>query len=144
MDRKEWLLMALAMAQDRGLSPVQLQKSLFLFAKYMPEAVGKKFYRFTAYDYGPFDKAIYSDAEALAGEGLAIIERGADRPWFRQYRIAPSGMEYTRQLEKSLEEKVLSCLRGIVKWCCDRSFQEIVRAIYREFPEYRKNSVFQG
>src|SRR5947209_2707195 len=69
MNRKDWTLLAICSANGNGLSPVQLQKALFLLSREMPNAVGN-FYHFTAYHYGPFDRAVYDDAERLAADGM--------------------------------------------------------------------------
>ena len=75
MEKRDWLLLALAAAKTKGLTPVQIQKSLFLFGENMSGIGGSRFYKFVPYNYGPFDKRIYSDAEALETEGLVVIEK---------------------------------------------------------------------
>src|SRR5256885_12661208 len=75
MRRSRWVLLALLAAEGHSLNPVQLQKSLFLLGKRRPREVGKGFYHFRAYDYGPFDLAVYTDADELAEQGLVTIDR---------------------------------------------------------------------
>lgn len=108
----------------------------------MPSAVGSKFYDFVPYNYGPFDKAIYSDAEALEAEGLVFIDRESmSTP---RYVITGEGAKRARELSRNAEKKATKYLEEIVDWCRSRSFPELVRAIYKAFPEYKRNSVFQG
>ena len=64
--RSDWTLLAICAGGFRGLSPVQLQKTLFLLGKQLPEAVTADFYDFQAYHYGPFDRTVYVDAERLS------------------------------------------------------------------------------
>jgi hypothetical protein len=68
MERKHWTLLVLAAAGGDPLTPVQLQKTLFLLEKERPEVSGRNYYRFTPYAYGPFDSRVYADAEILASE----------------------------------------------------------------------------
>src|SRR4051794_25370784 len=71
MEKKDWLLLVLAAAKKNGLTPVQLQKSLFLIGAEIPESIRNGFYNFVQCDYGPSDKAIYADAQTL--EAAALI-----------------------------------------------------------------------
>jgi uncharacterized protein len=72
--RKDWLLVALSESADGYLSPVQIQKALFLFRK---GAEGRfdssQFYDFAPYHYGPFSPDIYYDLEELEKRGLVQI-----------------------------------------------------------------------
>jgi len=70
MEAKDWMLLFIANAGERGLSPVQLQKGLFLLQKARPRAVGENFYDFQPYNYGPFDRDIYVHADELLQEAL--------------------------------------------------------------------------
>jgi len=59
MEPKEWLLLAIAAAGDAGLSPIQLQRSLFLLSQKRKTQVGPGFYGFEQGDAWPFSKALY-------------------------------------------------------------------------------------
>src|SRR5258707_9223608 len=80
MERPDWTLLATKFANQSGLSPVQLQKALFLLGKEMPKSVGDDYYHFVPHNYGPFAKDIYSDADALAREGLIAITQSVKYP----------------------------------------------------------------
>lgn len=143
MKREDWLLLVLTSAEGDSLSPVQLQKSLFLLGQLMPKKVGKNYYNFKPYHYGPFDPAIYSDAESPAMSDLVTIERIPGRGW-ASYSATPAGLQKGKKLEKQVREKnVLNNLKTVVTWTRKLSFQELVRTIYHYFPAFRKNSVFQ-
>jgi uncharacterized protein YwgA len=141
MDRKSWTLLAISFADEAGLTPVQLQKSLFLLGQELREQVGNDFYEFSAYNYGPFSKLVYQDAEALACEGLVCVERPAGS--YATYRITPKGAARARQLTSDESTPAVEYLRIVVEWAQSLSFSELVRAIYGKYPEYRANSVFQ-
>lgn len=143
MTRKEdWVLLAISFAKDGGLSPVQLQKSLFLLGKMFRKEVGKKFYKFIPYNYGPFCQAIYSDSEILAKESLIDIWIPIEKGW-SEYSITPKGSEYAEKLKNQVPLKAYQYLCEVVNWVCSITFQQLIRSIYHKFPEYRINSVFQ-
>src|SRR5436190_18669612 len=83
MEPKDWTLLVISAADSRGLSPVQLQKSLFLLERRLSEEapaekLGESFYEFVPYNYGPFDVKVYQDAEALEERGLVTIQSSAE------------------------------------------------------------------
>ena len=74
MTRQDWLLLVLAAADGKPLSPLQLQKSLFLVGYDLARLVGSDFYTFRPFDYGPFDAAVYRDAwDAIGGDLRAAL-----------------------------------------------------------------------
>jgi hypothetical protein len=75
-NRQDWLLVALTEAQNGHLSPVQVQKTLFLFSKGARSSLPPdQFYTFVPYHYGPFSADIYHDLETLERRGLVDILR---------------------------------------------------------------------
>jgi hypothetical protein len=79
--RDEFLLLALASASDGRLTPVQIQKAMFLLKQEAGQFVGPDFYEFVPYNYGPFNSSIYDDLNALAGAGLVTIDQSQGRSW---------------------------------------------------------------
>lgn len=143
MNRDNWTLLAVAKARGRGLSPVQLQKSLFLLGKNLSGVVGGDFYQFEPYNYGPFDVAVYQDAERLATQGLVAITRTAERRW-PLYQITPAGEVVAQQVESHVTPVASHYLDSVVAWTQRLSFQQLVKAIYARYPEMRERSIFQG
>ena len=141
-ERKEWTLLAIYCANEDGLSPAQLQKSLFLLGKNLPDAVGDNYYQFTPYGYGPFDQTIYFDAEQLSRDGLISINYTESRKW-PKYFITSKGKEYAESLKQKTENKVTDYLYAVIKWAQSLTFQELIRAIYHAFPKFKSNGVFQ-
>jgi hypothetical protein len=135
-------MLAISYAKGRGLSPVQLQKILFLLGKQLPEEVGSNFYTFEPYNYGPFDRTVYSDASMLAGLGMVTKNDSGRSFW--EYAPTAEGLEYAEKLKASAPAKAISYLEKVVPWAQGLSFSALVRAIYAKYPEYKENSVFQG
>ena len=141
--KKEWTLLALAAANGKSLSPVQLQKILFLFGQKMPKAVAGNYYQFVPYNYGPFDSSIYSDADMLIGQSLAVLQQRPGCRW-SEFAATPDGMKRAREIMKDVPKEELEYLAAVVKWVCTLSFRDLLRAVYAKYPDYATNSVFRG
>jgi len=142
MTRKDWTLLALHYAGGTPLPPVKLQKALFLLGEQFGRKLGD-YYTFVAHYYGPFDPNIYRDVESLVREGLAVAEAQPGRSWF-QYYISPHGVREARRVQRQLPKDAVQYLKKVIQWILPLTFEQIVRTIYRYFPEYGKNSVFQS
>ncbi|MDP8212110.1 MAG: hypothetical protein P9X22_02310 [Candidatus Zapsychrus exili] len=144
MEKKDWILLVTSCAEDRGLTPVQLQKSLFLLRQKMPMIFEKKeYYEFIAYDYGPFCIDIYRDAENLASEGLININMFSGKR-FEQYSITLKGLKATEKIKKEISGEIYEYIHKVIQWIVHLTFPQLIRSIYKEFPSYSKNSVFKG
>jgi hypothetical protein len=139
MTKHDWVALVLGAAEGKSLSPVQLQKSLFLIGKNIPDVVGDDFFDFIAYDYGPFDPTIYDYADLLELKGLAICNRS--KRW-NEYAITHEGMKIFRELSKEIDDYDSSYIKRVVDWVCALSFRELISSIYKAYPEYKTNSVF--
>ena len=142
MEREDFLLMVVSEAEGRPLTPVQLQKSLFLVSQKLKETPDP-FYSFEPYHYGPFDADVYADADSLEKEGLLISVSSTRGAW-QETAITPNGLNKAQHLKKELSEPVVTYVHELVQWVQSLSFSDLVQAIYREYPEYRENSVFQS
>ena len=139
--RRDWLLLAIGFS-DGPLSPVQLQKTLFLFGKRLPSsAVPRDFYKFVPYSYGPFCLGIYSDATHLELDGLIEIIDGGN---VRQYLITASGRRKAMAMADALPSSISSRAKEIVQWVRAQSFRGLISAIYEQYPRYMANSIFRG
>jgi len=144
MDRRELLLAVLAAAKGRQFSPAQIQKAIFLIDKNLPHLIHPgPGYTFVPYNYGPFDRTVYAEAENLRSEGEAVIA-GADNGRWSTYAASDSGIEHGEMILGRLHEKSRRYVESVVDWVLAQSFGSLVKAIYDEYPEMRENSIFQG
>ncbi len=141
MERKDWTLLVISEAGSVGLSPVQLQKCLFLLGKNLSDEVGADFYSFVPYNYGPFDPAIYSDAQELIDKDLVTLARVSGKKW-AYYVVTSSGVMTAQNAASQLSPSVREYIKSVVSWVHQLSFVELITAIYRAYPEYQVNSVF--
>jgi uncharacterized protein YwgA len=145
LEGKDWTLLVIAAGKGSTLTPVQLQKSLFLLSRNLTRTQLQvaEFYSFKAYDYGPFNAQIYSDAKQLRDEGLVIIDP-MDGARYRDYSATVPGLTSAEQLRTELGAEVRDYLDEVVAWTRSLSFDALVRAIYRDYPEMKANSVFRN
>jgi len=144
MDRRHWPLLVIYQAGPAGLSPVQLQKVLFLIGQNLPDEVGDNYYEFVPYNYGPFDPRVYKDAESLIYSDLVQSVQVANKGW-AYYTITSAGQdlaEYVRKTE--ISERMSAYITKVVKWVQSLSFAQLLSAIYRAYPQYKAKSVFVG
>lgn len=140
MKRQEWLLLAISESTE-GLTPVQIQKTLFLLGKERGSLVGSGFYKFKPFNYGPFDVQVYRDADELAAQGLVVILNGGTEA-VRRYQVTPAGHRAAAELAQGASPDAVEYLKRVVSWVERQSFRGLVEAIYRRYPEQRANSVF--
>lgn len=144
MTRDDLILAVLAAASGRPLTPVQLQKAAFLAARNIAGIVDKgPSFNFEAYDYGPFDRAVYVSAEQLQGLGLAEIARPQSSNW-KTYAASPEGLAQGRTILDRMNSEQAQYLQTAVDWVLKLSFADLVKSIYEAYPEMRANSIFRG
>ena len=140
MKRTDLLLKIITAANGEPVTPAVLQKVAFLLGKEFPNEMPINYYKFIKYDYGPFCVDIYRDAESLQQDKLVIIstnQRGGWKEYSASYQAA--ALEFD-----SIPIHISRYVDETVTWARRISFQELVRSIYINYPEYRVNSVFQG
>ena len=142
MERKHWTLLTLGAANGQALTPVKMQKTLFILQRAFPDEDLENFYDFKPYNYGPFDARIYQDAEDLAEEGLVNIITPRDRNW-DTYSCTNDGVIFATRLSNNIPEKVWEYLKEVVEWILPLSFSEVVSAVYATYPDMKVNSIFQ-
>lgn len=140
MTRREVVLAAMAPAEGRPHTPVQLEELLFLADREVPDSIGGPVFDFQPLHYGPFDKQVYEEAEALAADGLVIIVPDGPR---RTFALTPMGQREADRIFGALSDRARDYLRRASEFVLTHRFTEIVSAIYRAYPEMRANSVFR-
>jgi hypothetical protein len=125
LQRAEWTLLALAAAGGQPFTPVQLQKSVFLLCQAAPKNLAAQRYQFASCGYGPYDAAVYRDAEALEAQGLATVNR---RGRWVMYAATPAGVERAEKIAPRVPAIVLDHLRSSIKWVRGLSFRDLVHA----------------
>ena len=136
MNRRGLVLAALATTGGAPLTPVQVQKLFFLIDREAAHLVDGPHFRFQPYHYGPFDKSVYQQLEALQREGLVDIHP-------RSYSLTPEGQREGEAHLERLHPKAKEYIQRVSAFVRRLSFSALVSAIYKAYPEMRANSVFQ-
>lgn len=142
MDKQSLVLAVLSAGNGGEFSPVQVQKLFFLIDKNVPGYVNGPHFNFSPYDYGPFDKTVYAVLEELGVIGLVELCEVPGRRW-RNYRLTQEGQQRGEGVLANLPEKVKSYIGELVKAVRTLSFEELVSAIYKSYPDMKVNSVFK-
>jgi len=144
MEKKDVTLLVIESAGEEGLSPIQIQKSLFLIGQSHLPALPSDFYEFYPYNYGPFCEEVYKDADTLVEEGMVFEMPVSGQSW-SMYVIAPKGWDRAEAIRSENDIGDLAqYIKEIVEWVSSLTFSELLRAIYAKYPKYSENSVFQG
>jgi hypothetical protein len=125
------------------MTPVQIQKAMFLMEAEAKQFVGHGFYKFVPYNYGPFDANVYHDLDVLATQRLATSAPEPGRGW-KMYAATPAGMAAATKAKQGANAKGVAFLEKVVDWVSSLSFPDLVRAIYDKYPKFKANSVFTG
>ncbi len=142
MDRNDSLLLTVAASEGAGLTPVQLQKALFLIGESKLQGLPPDYYEFIPYNYGPFGSDIYVDADKLSAEGHLAQIPVSGRAW-SIYQTTSAGQERAQQIQSECDPALATHVKAVVQWVRSLSFGELLRAIYAQYPDFRQNSVFQ-
>jgi uncharacterized protein len=141
LERRDWLLVALAEAANGQLSPVQIQKAMFLFREGARQQLPQdQFYEFVPYHYGPFSADIYYDLEALERRDLVEILR-SETGRRRSYIITPDGRARAEAI-RAEARRPYAYIGNLTRWIARKPFPDLLRYIYRRWPEFRRNSIF--
>lgn len=144
MNRRDLVLAVLAASDGRPYTPVQIQKALFLISQNAGDVVDEgPGFDFQPYDYGPFDSAVYAEAERLAANGAAEIVPSRTGSW-STYAASDEGVTWGREILDELSEDSRDYIQGVSAWVRRLSFGSLVKSIYDAYPEMKARSVFRG
>lgn len=141
MNRKEIVLVAMTPARGAAHTPVQIQKLLFLIDRNIAQFVDGPHFHFEAYSYGPFDKEVYRTLEELEEDGLVVIDGSGH---YRTYCLTVAGQTKGEELFGQLDDNIQTYITKLSNFVRRLRFSELVRAIYKAYPEMKANSVFVG
>jgi len=140
MNKEDWLLLIIGEAGDRGLTPLRIQKSLFLIKQNLGGEIEGDFYDFEPYNYGPFCKNIYKDTDKLESEDLIRIDVSDNKKWI-ECIVTGNGKERVQKIKNSLSPNVLKYIEDLIIWISKLSFREIISYIYKKYPQFKENSI---
>lgn len=141
MERLEFVLTAMAPAGTDPYSPVQIQKLLFLLDMNIADATGGPHFSFEPYDYGPFDKHVYRELEALESDNLVEIGPSIGLNT-KTFRLTCDGEARGQKALCALPLSIQTYIKEASDFVRSLSFSQLVSAIYAAYPGMSVNSVF--
>lgn len=143
MNKEEIVLLVLSSSNGGSYSPVQIQKLFFLIDKNLGKKIGGPHFDFRPYHYGPFDKNLYFVINELERKKLIeIIPEQINRP--RSFKLTSTGQAYGIGLLNKLKQNYKDYISKVDSFVRETSFQDLVLAIYKEYPEMKEKSIFAG
>jgi len=130
--RQKITLLLLSVYNKKPMSSLQIMKSLFLYAQ---EEKPQDFYKFVPYLYGPCSFDVYADLKLLESNGF-ITSYPTSREW-SFFGITSEGEKYLMT-----DTKVVQKLDKIKKEVLSKSFIELLKYVYSNYPEFAQNSIF--
>lgn len=143
MTRSEYVLAVLSPAGSKAYTPVQVQKLFFLLDAKIPQLIEGKKFNFRPYDYGPFDAAVYGEMETLAGDDLIEIGQKSAYSRMKTFRLTPEGQQRGEQLLREMNPDAQKYIQRLSEFVRRLSFEELVSAVYKAFPEMKAKSIFR-
>jgi hypothetical protein len=134
--RDDVLLLVAKGAEDAPypLDAIRTMKSAFIVSQRGLPA-WRELFEFEPYDYGPFDSSVYRTRDALLVEGL--LERSGP---YDAVRLTLEGQARVTNLEEQIGGNA-DWLKRIGRWASSRSFAQLLREVYAEYPKFAANSV---
>lgn len=123
--RQGWLLLAIELSGKSGLSPVQLQRILFLVGQKREEHLGPGFYQFEANGFGPTSPALYADIDAL------VTAEHVEKQWVPEasssaLRLSGTGRTWAEVCRRKAKKDALSGLEDAVAWVKEQSYLDLI------------------
>lgn len=121
-----------------GFFPIQLQKILFLIDREIHEFVNGPHFHFIPYRYGPFDKDIYIEVNALIRKREVGANAEARYPL---YFLTDSGTLSGINALNGFPEPASRYMKEAAVWVRSLTFRQLLAAVYAYFPDMAVNSV---
>jgi len=140
---QQLLLAFLASGEGQELDPVRIQKGMFVFGQEAPGewGIGSR-YEFVPYNYGPYSFALADDLARLRERGLVRTRAVPGRSW-EYYSLTPRGESAARMVLEHLDARAAEYLDSVRRFVDQRSFRQLLAAVYERYPKYATNSIFR-
>lgn len=131
------LLLLMTKGAEAGSYPfdaIRAMKSAFLVSQNGRQE-WRALFDFRPYDYGPFDQSVYTARDGLVARGLIAVNPGR----YPSYSLTDEGQARAAHLEQVIPSA--DWLEQVGHWASSRSFAQLLREVYAQFPEYATRSI---
>lgn len=139
-NRRRWLLRVMGLANGTfQMDQTRAIKAAFLLQEKFGEWTNLN-YRFTAYNYGPWDAQVKDDLHALTQEGCVRMTPTGGNTIL--YSLTPWGQKRSADLVAELDFDQMAATQQISYFVTSLSWSKLVQSIYDDYPEQKANSIF--
>ncbi len=145
MTPRDWLILFLGFegsGESPVLDPVRCQKGMFLVANEAGVSSGEA-YVFEPYHYGPYSRTLRRDLVELVAEGLAVEKDVPGYSW-KRYHLTVAGLEVAQEALDSAPRETAVKVAEIKRRVTEFSFNQLLKSVYANYPDYAARSVFSG
>lgn len=132
------LLLLMAKGAEEGTYPfdaIRTMKSSFIVSQ-RGLTEWRDLFDFRPYDYGPFDASVYRSRDSLVAQGLLEVRPGN----YDATCLTDAGQARVQELEGQLGPSA-DWLKQIGRWASSRSFAQLLREVYTEYPDFADRSI---
>lgn len=132
------LLLLMAKGAEEGAYPfdaIRAMKSSFIVSQ-RGLTEWRQIFDFRPYDYGPFDASVYRSRDSLVAQGLLELQPGS----YDATCLTEAGQRRAQELEGQLGPSA-DWLKQIGRWASSRSFAQLLREVYSEYPDFAARSI---
>jgi hypothetical protein len=138
LTKQEWILLLL---REKPMDRIRLMKALFLIWHRSGRKISG-FYDFLPYMYGPCSFDLYRELESaerlqLISQAPHPIDRWAD------YFLTARGEHAADAAVRKIDSNSREIIRSVASEVTKVGFQELLRRVYDEAPDFAENSVVQ-
>lgn len=129
-------------AEAHPLDRIRMQKAVFLLIQRGSES-WRHLYTYRPYDWGPYSGQLQADLDMLMFDGSLRVAPVAGRR-YGCFETTATGEDRAEDLWEALDVPAQQFIRAVRGYVTSRSFTQLLREVYAEYPEYATNSRFQG
>ena len=124
------------------LDRIRIQKAVFLLT-HRGSPSWKTLYKYNPYNWGPYSSQLAADIGMLVAQGLLEVE---DVPGSQHgaYRLTARGEARARDIWATMTPREMSFISSVRAYVTHRSFTQLLREVYAEYPEFATASYFSG
>ena len=122
------------------LDRIRVQKAVFLLTQRGSQS-WRSLYFYKPYNSGPYSVQLAFDMNLMASMGLVET---TDAPWsqYPRYQTTPAGEAQAQVIWASMNPPEMSFIRSVRSYVTSRSFTDLLREVYAEYPEFATASYF--
>jgi uncharacterized protein len=142
MQRDKYILAVMSVSNGAEYTPVQIQKLFFLLDKNLSKHIDGPYFHFEPYNYGPFDKDVYRELDTLRIQNFVDLNFGFNN--LKKYRLTVQGQKEGENIFNSLTDVSKDYIKRVDEFVRNLSFDQLIRAVYAEYPEMKAKSIFSS